>query len=82
MAIILPIVSNFNKKGINDATAALSQLGDSLKRIGLQVSFAAFMSSSINQARDLQRNIAALEGVFGSYSARMKEFVASSNSLV
>jgi hypothetical protein len=80
MAIILPIVSNFNKKGINDATAALSQLGDSLKRIGLQVSFAAFMSSSINQARDLQRNIAALEGVFGSYSARMKEFVASSNS--
>jgi hypothetical protein len=80
MAIILPIVSNFNKKGINDATAALSQLGDSLKRIGLQVSFATFMSSSINQARDLQRNISALEGVFGAYSSRMKEFVASSNS--
>ena len=74
MAIILPIVSNFNKKGITDATAALSQLGDGLKRLGAQVSFAAFMSSSINQARDLQRNIAALEGVFGSYADRMKQF--------
>jgi hypothetical protein len=74
MAIILPIVSNFNKKGITDATAALSALGDGLKRLGAQVSFAAFMSSSINQARDLQRNIAALEGVFGSYADRMKAF--------
>jgi hypothetical protein len=79
MAIILPIVSNFNKKGITDATAALNQLGDGLKRLGMQVSFAAFMSSSINQARDLQRNISALEGVFGSYSDRMKSFVATSN---
>lgn len=80
MAIILPIVSNFNKKGITDATAALSALGDGLKRLGAQVSFAAFMSTSINQARDLQRNIAALEGVFGSYSDRMKQFAVDAQS--
>jgi len=80
MAIIVPIVSNFNKKGITDATAALSTLGDSLKRLGAQVSFAAFMSSSINQAKDLQRNIAALEGVFGSYSDRMKQFTANAET--
>lgn len=85
MAVIVPILSTFNAAGINAATGALGALGNSLKRIGLQAAAAAvgvkalgsavdFVSESITSARDLQRNLFALNTVFGELSPKMVQF--------
>lgn len=85
MAVIVPILSTFNAAGINAATTALGALGASLKRMGLQAAAAAvgvkalgsavdFVSESVASARDLQRNLFALNTVFGELSPKMVQF--------
>jgi hypothetical protein len=85
MAVIVPILSTFNAAGINAATGALGALGNSLKRIGAQAAVAAvgvkamgaavdFVSESVTSARDLQRNLFALNTVFGELSPKMVQF--------
>lgn len=86
MAIILPILSTFNAAGIKAAQGQLSGLGKSLKglvgpaaaaTLGVQALQGAvrFAGEAISEARDLERNMAALGTVFGNLEPRMKAFV-------
>jgi len=88
MAIILPIVSTFNTAGVKSAQSSLTGFGSVLSKVGAQVAVAAFAfkglqgainfaNESVTQAKDLQRNLAALETVFGSLSGRMTTFSAN-----
>jgi len=90
-SIYLPILSSFNPSGVNNAKKALGSLGgafDGVKRaVGLASgSFVAFKAvsetidfgrSSIVAARDLERNLNALDSVFGTLSPRMEAFAAN-----
>lgn len=87
-SIYLPILSSFNPAGINSAKTALGGLSgafDGVKRaLGLaSASFVAFKAisetidfgrSSIIAARDLERNLNALDSVFGELSPKMEQF--------
>lgn len=87
-SIYLPILSSFNPAGINNAKTALGGLSgafDGVKRaLGLaSASFVAFKAisetidfgrSSIIAARDLERNLNALDSVFGELSPQMEQF--------
>jgi len=92
MAVIVPILSTFNAAGINAATGALGALGNSLKRMGIQAAAAAvgvkamgaavdFVSDSITSARDLERNLFALNTVFGELSPKMVQFTKDAASM-
>jgi hypothetical protein len=85
MAIILPILSTFNAAGIKAAQGQLAGLGASLKglvgpaaaaTLGVQALQGAvrFAGDAISEARDLERNMAALGTVFGNITPRMAEF--------
>jgi hypothetical protein len=85
MAIILPLISTFNAAGIKAAQGQLAGLGASLKGIvgpaavatlGVQALQGAikFAGDAITEARDLERNMAALGTVFGNITPRMAEF--------
>lgn len=85
MAIVLPILSTFNAAGIKAAQGQLAGLGASLKglvgpaalaTIGMQAVQGAvkFAGDAISEARDLERNMAALGTVFGNITPRMAEF--------
>jgi hypothetical protein len=85
MAIILPILSTFNAAGIKAAQGQLAGLGASLKglvgpaavaTLGVQALQGAirFAGDAITEARDLERNMAALGTVFGNITPRMAEF--------
>jgi hypothetical protein len=90
-SIYVPILSSFNPTGVNNARKSLSGLAgafDGIKRsIGLaSAGFVAFKAvsetidfgrSSIVAARDLERNLNALDKVFGELSPRMEEFAAN-----
>lgn len=92
MAVIVPILSTFNAAGIKAATGALGALGASLKRVGLAAGAAAvgfkafgatvdFVTESITAARDLQRNLFAMETVFGSLNPQMVEFTKNAANM-
>jgi hypothetical protein len=85
MAIILPLISTFNAAGIKAAQGQLAGLGASLKglvgpaavaTLGVQALQGAirFAGDAITEARDLERNMAALGTVFGNITPRMAEF--------
>ncbi len=85
MAIILPILSTFNAAGVKGAQSALATLGGSLKTIGKQALAATagfqalqgvvnFAADSITSARDLERNLSALNTVFGDLAPEMEAF--------
>lgn len=90
-SIYLPILSSFNPAGINAAKQSLGGLStafDGIKRaLGVaSASFVAFKAvsetidfgrSSIVAARDLERNLNALDSVFGELSPRMEQFAAN-----
>lgn len=90
--INIPLLSVFNDKGVKDALTGLSSIGTALKTLGktalgaysgmqlLQASI-GFMASSANAARDLQRNLAGVETIFGSNTAKMQEFIKTSESM-
>jgi phosphoglycolate phosphatase-like HAD superfamily hydrolase len=92
MAIILPILSTFNAAGVKAAQGALSNLGGSLKTLGKQalgatVGFQAlqaavdFAGNAVSEARDLERNMAALGTVFDNLTPRMKDFVKNAEDI-
>lgn len=87
-SIYLPILSSFNPAGVNNAKTALGGLAgafDGVKR-ALGVASAGFVAfkavsetidfgrSSIVAARDLERNLNALDSVFGALSPQMEAF--------
>jgi hypothetical protein len=92
MAVILPILSTFNAAGIKAAQSSLGSLGKSLKGLAgpllgatagfnfLQASV-KFAGDAVSEARDLERNMAALGTVFDSLTPRMKEFVKNSENI-
>jgi phosphoglycolate phosphatase-like HAD superfamily hydrolase len=86
MAVILPILSTFNAAGIKSAQASLGGLGKSLGRLGGPIAAALggfnalqgavnFAGEAISEARDLERNMAALGTVFNDLTPRMTNFV-------
>jgi hypothetical protein len=92
MAVVVPILSTFNPAGVNAAAGALGALGNSLKRMGLQAAAAAagvkamgaavdFVSESVTNARDLERNLFALNTVFGDLAPRMEAFTKSASGM-
>lgn len=94
-SIYLPILSSFNPAGINSAKTALGGLSgafDGVKRaLGLaSASFVAFKAisetidfgrSSIVAARDLERNLNALDSVFGTLSPQMEAFAKNGTDI-
>lgn len=94
-SIYLPILSSFNASGVNNAKQALGGLSgafDGVKRaLGLaSASFVAFRAvsetidfgrSSIVAARDLERNLNALDSVFGSLSPQMEQFAKEGTNI-
>ena len=90
--IIVPILSAFSAKGVNDAKSSLGGLKSALGDIGKQVmggitgggaAFGAkeFLSDAITQARDLQRNMAAVNQIFDEHAAKMKSFISTSQGM-
>jgi hypothetical protein len=87
-SVYVPILSSFNPAGVNNARKSLGGLSgafDGVKRsLGLaSAGFVAFRAvsetidfgrSSILAARDLERNLNALDSVFGELSPRMEQF--------
>jgi hypothetical protein len=90
--IIVPILSAFSAKGVNDAKSSLSGLKGALGDIGKQVmggitgggaAFSAgkFLEDAITQARDLQRNMMAVNTIFDEQAAKMKSFISTSEAV-
>jgi len=83
--IKLNLVSAFNDKGVKDAMGKLKGLGDGVRNLtkqlvggyvgwqGLQKGI-AFISSSVDAARDLERNLSGLSTIFGEATAEMTDF--------
>jgi len=86
--ILVNLVTGLNAKGIEEAQKKLGTLGSRLDKLSTNAlkagaAFAAFQggriiadfaSDAVVQARDLERNIAALDTVFGGFSQRMRDF--------
>jgi hypothetical protein len=79
------ILSGFNGKGVQDAMKNLKGLGDGFRGLTSQLigSYAGFqglskgvefVTSSINASRDLQRNLAGLNTIFGGATGQMVKF--------
>jgi phosphoglycolate phosphatase-like HAD superfamily hydrolase len=92
MAIILPILSTFNASGVKAAQGQLAGLGASLKRLAAPAAIAAagfnalqgairFAGDAVSEARDLERNMAALGTVFTDLTPRMTNFVKNANNI-
>jgi hypothetical protein len=92
MAIILPILSTFNASGVKAAQGQLAGLGASLKRLAAPAAVAAagfnalqgairFAGDAVSEARDLERNMAALGTVFTDLTPRMTNFVKNANNI-
>jgi len=83
--IKLNLVSGFNDKGVKDAMGKLKGLGDGIRNLtkqliggyvgwqGLQRGV-AFIGSSVDAARDLERNLSGLSTIFGEATAEMTAF--------
>jgi hypothetical protein len=88
----VPLFTIFNDKGVKDALTGLSSIGASLKILGktalgaysgmqLLSKSIDFVTSSANAARDLQRNLAGVETIFGANTAQMQEFIKTSETM-
>lgn len=86
MAVILPILSTFNAAGVKSAQSSLGALGKSLGRLAGPIAGAIggfnalqgainFAGDAVSEARDLERNMAALGTVFNDLTPRMTNFV-------
>jgi hypothetical protein len=87
-SVIVPVVSTIDSRGINTAISQLGHLGASMKNLGRAVAgsfvvnkIGTFMADATIQARDYERNIAALGTVFGDMTPKMQQFVDASQSL-
>lgn len=90
--IIVPILSAFSSKGVDDANRSIKSLGASMKDIGAGIgggiggglggmTAGNFIEEAILQARDLQRGMIAVETIFGDASAAVEEFIKSANKI-
>jgi hypothetical protein len=92
MAIILPILSTFNAGGVKAAQSSLSGLSGTLSSLGKRAAGAVggfqalqgainFAGEAVAEARDLERNMAALATVFTDLTPRMTNFVKNANNI-
>jgi methyl-accepting chemotaxis protein len=92
MAVILPILSTFNAAGIKAAQGSLAGLGKSLGRLAGPIGVAVggfnllqdsikFAGNAVSEARDLERNMAALGTVFDNLTPRMRNFVNNAEDI-
>jgi peptidoglycan hydrolase CwlO-like protein len=90
--INVPLLSTFNDAGIRKAQSQLGGLSAILNNIGRSAlaataGFASinsavdFIGSSVTQARDAERNFAALGSVFGDLAPQMQDFANNANSI-
>lgn len=90
-SIFIPIISAFDAKGILQAKSAMSGLAGVVKNLkttaaAAAVSFATiatinFVKESIVAARDLERNMVGLQGVFGDMSPVMQQFTKDASAI-
>lgn len=92
MAIILPILTTFNAAGVRAAQSELTKFGGAISKIGKSAIAATaaykslnaaidFIGESISSARDLERNMAALDTVFGTLTPRMEAFTKNAANM-
>ena len=91
--IIVPILSAFSAKGVNDAKSSLGKLADTMKGFGGMLAGGIGLGGigaggggggimdALGQARDLERNMNALNQVFEEYSTKATMFVKSTNAI-
>jgi hypothetical protein len=93
--ILIPLLTSFNGAGIDSARRQLGSLGGSLHGIARAAGIAStamigynaaigaarFASDAVIQARDFERNMAALSTVFGSLTPTMTKFVQASEQI-
>jgi hypothetical protein len=91
--IIVPILSAFSSKGVTDAKSALGGLSNTMKGFGKMMAggiglggvgaggIGGGIGDALNQARDLQRNMNALNQVFEEYSTKATQFVKSTEAI-
>lgn len=86
--LILTVLAGFRGDGLKTAQKQLNDLGNTVNRVsrnalkagaGLAISkgwqgFTRVAESAVTQARDLERNLAALDTVFGSLSPQLERF--------
>ena len=82
MAITIPILSEFNDKGIQDAESAFQKIGDIAKKAAvavgaLAVGGAAAAGKAINLASDLAESQAKVGEIFGTAAADIEAFAAT-----
>ena len=82
MAITIPILSEFNDKGIQDAESAFQKIGDIAKKAAvavgaLAVGGAAAAGKAINLASDLAESQAKVGEIFGTSAADIEAFAAT-----
>jgi hypothetical protein len=93
--MFLNVVSTFKGDGISQATrqlgafgkqtssfgSILGKVGGALASFGLAAKSIQFGRQSIEQARDLERNLYALDTVFGSLAPSMREFAKNAEDI-
>ena len=90
-SIFIPLVSVFDGKGITQAKSQMAGLTVVLRNLkataaAAAISFATvgagnFIQESVAAARDLDRNLVGLEGVFTSMSDTMKQFTVDAQDI-
>ncbi len=94
-SIIFKVLSTFSGKGVDDATKDFKKLGGQFEKLNrnalkLGASFAAmkvgqlgmrFIGDSVNQARDLTRNLNGLQTVFQGTTPQMVEFAKNASDM-
>jgi phage-related protein len=83
-SIFIPLISVFDGKGVSQAKTGLSAIAGAVKGLkGAAVAAAAsmatvgalgFVKDSVTSARDLERNMVGLNGVFGNLTPTMTQF--------
>ena len=93
--MFLNVVSTFKGDGITQATrqlgafgkqtssfgSILGKVGGALASFGLAAKSIQFGRQSIEQARDLERNLYALDTIFGSLAPGMREFAVNAENI-
>jgi hypothetical protein len=91
--IIVPILSAFSSKGVNDAKSALGGLSSAMKGFGKMMAggiglggvgaggLGGGIGDALTQARDLERNMNALNQVFEEYTTKATQFVKSTEAI-
>lgn len=82
MAITIPILSEFNDRGIKDAEGAFAKLGDIAKKAAVAVGAvaiggAAAAGKAIDLASDLAESQAKIGQIFGDSATAIEEFAAT-----